>query len=198
MPAESVNGNGVVPTTGEADELFVSPTNRSQSGADAHSNTGAQKTLSVNEKPRNGRPCFHGRTSTCLTHSLENMPPHMRTAHRPTRSQEDDRRRQARPHNTNDPLDVFADPRPQGSPRRRAEGRPRRNSDPSVADPDEERRRRERRHREREYRTRDSKGRPVPQSGPRPKKPNHRLDVIDKLDVTSIFGMGGERTSLPR
>lgn len=49
-------------------------------------------------------------------------------------------------------------------------------------DPEDERRRRERRHRERE-RERDGK--------PRSKRaPGYRLDVIDKLDVTSIFGTG--------
>lgn len=47
-------------------------------------------------------------------------------------------------------------------------------------DPEDERRRRERRHRERE---RDGK--------PRSKRtPGYQLDVIDKLDVTSIFGTG--------
>lgn len=49
-------------------------------------------------------------------------------------------------------------------------------------DPEDERRRRERRQRERE-RERDGK--------PRSKRaPGYRLDVIDKLDVTSIFGTG--------
>lgn len=51
---------------------------------------------------------------------------------------------------------------------------------PKGLDPEDERRRRERRHRERE---RDGK--------PRSKRPpGYRLDVIDKLDVTSIFGTG--------
>lgn len=53
---------------------------------------------------------------------------------------------------------------------------------PKAMDPEDERRRRERRHRERE-RERDGK--------PRSKRaPGYRLDVIDKLDVTSIFGTG--------
>lgn len=53
-------------------------------------------------------------------------------------------------------------------------------------DPEEDKRRRERRHRERE--ARDGKGKGY--SSSKPKKPNQRLDVIDKLDVTSIYGMG--------
>ncbi|EEA27525.1 conserved hypothetical protein [Talaromyces marneffei ATCC 18224] len=91
-----------------------------------------------------------------------------------------------------DPFDIFADPPKKESsrPPRPREGRPRprRNSEssimerPKVLDPEDERRRRERRHRERE-RERDGK--------PRSKRsPGYRLDVIDKLDVTSIFGTG--------
>ena len=55
-------------------------------------------------------------------------------------------------------------------------------------DPEEERKRRERRHREREAGARDGKGKSHASS--KSKKPNQRLDVIDKLDVTSIYGMG--------
>ncbi|GAM39232.1 hypothetical protein TCE0_034f10604 [Talaromyces pinophilus] len=91
-----------------------------------------------------------------------------------------------------DPFDIFADPPKKESsrPPRPREGRPRprRNSEssimerPKAMDPEDERRRRERRHRERE-RERDGK--------PRSKRaPGYRLDVIDKLDVTSIFGTG--------
>ena len=29
-----------------------------------------------------------------------------------------------------------------------------------------------------------------PRGSPKAKKPNHRLDIIDKLDVTSIYGTG--------
>lgn len=55
-------------------------------------------------------------------------------------------------------------------------------------DPEEERKRRERRHRERDGGARDGKGRSHTSS--KSKKPSQRLDVIDKLDVTSIYGMG--------
>ena len=95
-----------------------------------------------------------------------------------------------KPSGRNETLDIFADP-----PTRRPPGtRPRRNSDGSIVEkkslsPEEEAKRRERRHREREHRHKDSKGRPVPSKG---KTLSRRLDVIDKLDVTSIFGTGGE------
>lgn len=49
---------------------------------------------------------------------------------------------------------------------------------------DDEKRRRERRHRDREGRTKDGKSR----SG----RKDRRLDIIDKLDVTSIYGTGSK------
>lgn len=51
-----------------------------------------------------------------------------------------------------------------------------------LFDDDDEKRRRERRHREREARHRDGK--------PRSSRKDRRLDIIDKLDVTSIYGTG--------
>ena len=36
----------------------------------------------------------------------------------------------------------------------------------------------------------DSQGRPVPSKEPRSKRANKRLDVIDKLDLTGIYGEG--------
>lgn len=53
-----------------------------------------------------------------------------------------------------------------------------------LFDDDDEKRRRERRHREREARHRDGK--------PRSARKDRRLDIIDKLDVTSIYGTGSE------
>lgn len=89
--------------------------------------------------------------------------------------------------------DVFADP--QDPSKLRESRRPRRNSDSSVRDPtarpldpEEERLRKERRRRERESRYREGRSRSK-------RGPSYRLDVIDKLDVTSIFGTG--RMSLP-
>ena len=127
----------------------------------------------------------------------ENVPPpayrrYGPPGHRPSRSNEDEQRRMqngARPRGPPQALDVFADP-PSSNPARRS----RRNSESSVVDkvpglldPEVERRRRERRHREREARHRGQK---QPGSSLNPKKASRRLDIIDKLDVTSIYGTG--------
>jgi hypothetical protein len=66
----------------------------------------------------------------------------------------------------------------------------RRNSDSSVADrkpldPEGEKKRQERRRRERERRHREREGK-----DPKSRKPDRKLDIIDKLDVTSIYGTG--------
>ncbi|EKG17408.1 Pal1 cell morphology [Macrophomina phaseolina MS6] len=103
----------------------------------------------------------------------------------PRRPSEDDRRRNgsgSRPPPRRPPpreeLDIFK------SPDRSENRRPRRNSESSIMDKhsmEEERRRRERRHRERKEResgrTKDGKVR----------KPRG-LDIIDKLDVSGIYG----------
>ncbi|KAH2787928.1 hypothetical protein KXW38_004164 [Aspergillus fumigatus] len=95
-----------------------------------------------------------------------------------------------------DPFDIFADPpnltKTTSRTGQRRDGererRPRRNSESSIMDrpkpmdSDEEKRRRERRRREREARHRDGKS--------RSKRTNYQLDIIDKLDVTSIYGTG--------
>ncbi|KAI0874537.1 Pal1 cell morphology protein-domain-containing protein [Hypoxylon argillaceum] len=109
----------------------------------------------------------------------ENIPPPGRgppsSSHRPARSQEEalkSRKAQAGP-NGSKPTS--------GSPQRRTEPRLRRNSDSSVMEKpatDEERRMREMRQRDRERRHRDGKSRPK------------KLDVIDQLDATSIYGTG--------
>ncbi|KAL2161382.1 hypothetical protein VTH06DRAFT_8605 [Thermothelomyces fergusii] len=101
--------------------------------------------------------------------------------HRPTRSQEEALRarktqeREGRPD-------------PSRSPQRRQERRPRRNSDSSIIDAnmtEEERRQRELRRRERE-RERERRHREH-----RDKKPvSRKLDIIDQLDATSIYGTG--------
>ncbi|KAJ5769454.1 hypothetical protein N7520_004013 [Penicillium odoratum] len=87
-----------------------------------------------------------------------------------------------------DPFDIFADPPKGSSGQGKSTRRPRRNSESSVMDrssklldDDDEKRRRERRHRERE-RQREGK--------PRSSRKDRRLDIIDKLDVTSIYGTG--------
>ena len=88
-------------------------------------------------------------------------------------------------------LNIFADPS-DNSPGKSDPRRVRRNSDSSLVDrnsksldPEEEkkrqeRRKRERRHRERERESKDGK----------PKKPDRKLDIIDQLDATSIYGTG--------
>ncbi|KAI1823674.1 Pal1-domain-containing protein [Xylaria intraflava] len=108
----------------------------------------------------------------------ENIPPQGRgpsSSHRPTRSQEEalkERRMQSGPNESK---------RTGTSPQRRAEPRLRRNSDSSVMEKpitDEEKRQRDARQRDRERRHRDGKSRP------------RKLDIIDQLDATSIYGTG--------
>lgn len=100
--------------------------------------------------------------------------------------------RGGKPRGQQPTLDIFAEstskPRDRSAPRR-----PRRNSESSLVerqskslDPEDEKRRRERRHREREARHRDRDGK----SRTKGKTPSRRLDAIDKLDVTSIYGSG--------
>jgi hypothetical protein len=115
----------------------------------------------------------------------------MPTQHRTVRSQEDESRRRGpapprgppRPPKENG-LDIIAGA---SKPESR---RPRRNSESSILDSrDEDRRRRERRkereeRREKEGRTKDGKAKPT-------RKPQG-LDLIDKLDVTGIYGQGRE------
>lgn len=123
----------------------------------------------------------------------ENQPPQPFgvSGHHPSHSQEGPARVRGgttRPGRNTEELDIFADPPTESRPR----PRPRRNSDSSIASktigPEEERRRRERHRREREARHRgDGKHRP---SGSKSKKPSQRLDIIDSLDVSSIYGKG--------
>lgn len=90
-------------------------------------------------------------------------------------------------------VDIFADPpKPVSSERSREKRRPRRrNSESSIMDKpskffdasDEERRRRERKNRERD-------GHPKDRKHHSSKKTQYQLDIIDKLDVTSIYGTG--------
>ncbi|EHY54603.1 hypothetical protein HRR83_004275 [Exophiala dermatitidis] len=101
--------------------------------------------------------------------------------HRRSMSEEERRRQQSKTRNPQNELDIFADPPGPNRPRNlRA---PRRNSESSVRDKpkdldlEAERRRKERK-------VRDGKG------SHRSKKPNAKLDIIDKLDVSSIYGTG--------
>ncbi|KAK3330876.1 Pal1 cell morphology protein-domain-containing protein [Apodospora peruviana] len=118
----------------------------------------------------------------------ENMPPPGRRGpppnHRPSRSQEEALR--ARRMQANGINSVAGPSDPSRSPQRRQGGRPRRNSESSVLDSDkvlteEEKKARDARRRERERRHREN----------RDKKPvSRKLDIIDQLDATSIYGTG--------
>jgi hypothetical protein len=138
------------------------------------------------------------------TQQRSGPPPNSGSGHRPSRSGEEERRRQprARAHpRRNEPseeLDIFA------SPEKQRERRARRNSESSILEKsslsESERRRRQARHREREARSRDSKvegtsktrekdGSTADSSKPRRRKPRG-MDLIDQLDQTGIYGAG--------
>jgi hypothetical protein len=170
-----------------------------------------QDKLTLDDKPRsrpsNGsmRPPQRANTgsvpppysATTSASRSENIPPRGPTGHRPTKSQEEAMRiRRAANGSRSRPsgeLNIFADPE---SPAKRPDlRRVRRNSESSVVgsgkplDSDEEKRRQEKRRRERRHReARDGKD----GKDGRPKKTERKLDVIDKLDVTSIYGTGCE------
>ncbi|MCJ1307081.1 hypothetical protein MMC25_000727 [Agyrium rufum] len=117
---------------------------------------------------------------------------------RPDRSQTDPRARNGPrvPHGQSHSLDIFADPSDVRERRHRQQSDPRLDRDGKPLSPEDERRRKERRLRERDqrHRQRDSEGksrgsRPPGSSSKSNRKPGH-LDVIDKLDVTSIYGTG--------
>ena len=125
----------------------------------------------------------------------ENRPPrpyHAATGHFPSRSNDDPNGRPRTGKPQRNELDIFADPASPENGQRRL--RPRRNSDSSInsrlMSPEDERRRKERYRREREARHRGD-GRNRPPTSSKSKKPNKQLDIIDSLDVTSIFGTGG-------
>lgn len=115
--------------------------------------------------------------------------------HRPSRSRdEEEARRAARGAARSKPapaeLDIFATP-PKAENRR-----PRRNSEGSTMSKEkqkeEDRKRRERRkereaRREKEGRSKDGKS-----SSSKPAKKPLGLDIIDKLDVTGVYGQGRE------
>lgn len=111
-----------------------------------------------------------------------------RVGHRPSRSDEEERDRQRAMSRDMPQSRGAPGPRPpyQSSPERRENRRPRRNSESSIIDKgmldrDEERRRRERR-KERDERDKERK------SGSRRVRKPQGLDLIDKLDVTGIYG----------
>jgi hypothetical protein len=146
-----------------------------------------QGSLNVNDSSKGPQVSVNGvgprESGPSRPHPGRGPPP----KHRPSNSDEEKRRQQGRPRGPPGELDIFADP---ADPNRTRERRapPRRNSESSVRDkpkdldPEAEKRRRERKERE----AKDGK------SSSKSKKPSKRLDIIDKLDVTSIYGTGRE------
>jgi hypothetical protein len=147
-----------------------------------------QASLDVKDSSKPEQPPVNGSVRR------ENMPPPRAypprgppPRHRPSNSDEERRRQQGKPPAQPNELDIFADP-PDANRARERRGPPRRNSESSIRekpkdlDPEAEKKRRERKLRE----SRDGK------TSTKSKKPNARLDIIDKLDVTSIYGTGCE------
>ncbi|KAL8863562.1 MAG: hypothetical protein Q9178_000243 [Gyalolechia marmorata] len=166
-----------------------------------------QDNLTLTEKfGANGpRPPTTLPPSTYRAPRPENVPPGIQQrpgppVHRPSRSEEEQWRLRGGSKLRGPPqtLDIFADP---PEPRRRL----RRNSDSSIVSrtlgSEEDRRRRERRQKERDAREARKDGKlKTHGTSSRSKKPNQRLDLIDSLDVTSIYGTGCKRflNSQPR
>jgi hypothetical protein len=164
---------------------------------------GMQDNLTLNDRPANNNTMRPPPARSITTDTLppaytsngsarrENMPPRGPPGHRPSHSQEEAMRARrqgstSRVRPTGE-LDIFADP---DSPQKKGDPRRvRRNSESSVRsgrilDSEEEKKRQERKRRERRHREREGK------DGSRPRKPDRKLDIIDKLDVTSIYGTG--------
>ncbi|KAL2259672.1 hypothetical protein VTK26DRAFT_6553 [Humicola hyalothermophila] len=127
--------------------------------------------------PRRGPPPPH----------RENAPPPGRRGpppnHRPSRSQEEALRARRMQGKGDGPGHTDR----ARSPQKLMDGRPRRNSDSSIMDSDRnmsEERKREMRRREREraHRHREAKD--------KERRPSRKLDIIDQLDATSIYGTG--------
>lgn len=111
------------------------------------------------------------------------QPAPARTGPAPPRPIRDEDRRQMRPPPGKAERNLFDSP---------DKSRPRRNSESSILDKekhDEDRRRRERR-RERERREREGKSSKSKDGKSTKLRRPHGLDVIDKLDVTGIYGQG--------
>lgn len=115
---------------------------------------------------------------------MQQMPP---PRHRPTRSQDATRRATIEQALAQEPVNIFATP-----PKQEGESRSRRNSESSVLEAKQDARRVKDATRRRgdskptNPKTRDARG------GKPPKKLNPQMDVIDKLDVTSMWGAGCE------
>lgn len=169
---------------------------------------GLQDELTIRDKPlppaggsMRGPPRSNtGSVPPPYTARPENVPPRgpPGQGHRPSRSQEEAMRARrlagnssAHKQRPSGELDIFADPASPEASSSRAPGarRARRNSDSSILskngkflDPEDEKKRLERKRRERRHK----------ESRDKTKKPDRKLDVIDQLDATSIYGTGCE------
>ena len=179
---------------GNTAELFVNPIHprlTTKYRTDGH----LQNNLALDNRPVNNSTSITDPTAYAQRPSRpENVPPVKRfgpSTHQVSRSQEEEQQRLRNGGKPRGPqaLDIFADPADTNNVLR-----PRRNSESSLVDKsgkmssDDEKRRRERRHRDREARHRD--GRLRAPGASTAKKPSRKLDIIDQLDVTSIYGTG--------
>ena len=179
---------------GNTAELFVNPIRQrvtTKHQADGHS----QNNLALDNRPVNNSTSIADPAAYAQRPARpENVPPAKRfgpSSHQVSRSQEMEQQRLRNGGKPRGPqaLDIFADPADTSKTLR-----PRRNSESSLVDKsgkmssDDEKRRRERRRRDRETRHRD--GRPRAHGSSTTKKPSRKLDIIDQLDVTSIYGTG--------
>ncbi|KAK4168667.1 Pal1 cell morphology protein-domain-containing protein [Cladorrhinum sp. PSN259] len=170
-----------------AEEIFGSLTLEDKAAAAAPPRPDATKPPMGRRGPPPGQPGpYNGR---------ENVPPGNRNGqqptHRPTRSQEEALRARKAQGAGEKLIDIEAPLSPPRRQERRAEPRPRRNSESSIAPGDkflteEERSQRDLRRRERERRQREAGS-----GGGKDRKPvSRKLDIIDQLDATSIYGTG--------
>ncbi|RMZ88006.1 hypothetical protein DV736_g4762, partial [Chaetothyriales sp. CBS 134916] len=164
--------------TAEPVTMLTATARPSSSKAAADATTGLLSDLTLNGKTSSPerRP---GASKVSSGLRGENHPPAFRgqsPGYRRAPSDEERRRRDPKLRVQKAELDIFADP---PAEKRQA----RRNSESSLRDkassldPEDEKKRRERRHRD--YK-----------NGRLPRKASKKLDIIDRLDVTSIYGAG--------
>ncbi|KAK3994945.1 Pal1 cell morphology protein-domain-containing protein [Cladorrhinum sp. PSN332] len=169
-----------------AEEIFGSLTLEDRSAPAAPARPDATKPPMGRRGPPPGQPGAYG--------GRENVPPGNRNGpppnHRPSRSQEEALRARKAQGASEKLIDIEPSRSPPRRQERRAEPRPRRNSESSIAPGDkfmtaEERSQRDLRRRERERRQREAG------SGGKDRKPaSRKIDIIDQLDATSIYGTG--------
>ncbi|KAJ5549411.1 hypothetical protein N7513_006645 [Penicillium frequentans] len=170
---------------------MFSPTERpdmTSNTRDLFENLSIKPTATVSAVPAPSAFAAQSNSSRPVPEAIPRQPSTNRP--RPSRERPAPSGRPTESSRSKDPFNIFADPKTSssGAGKSSSSRRPRRNSESSVMerssklfDDDDEKRRRERRHRERE-RQRDGK--------PRSSRKDRRLDIIDKLDVTSIYGTG--------